>query len=139
MQTFLPLPTLSGACLDPLRLGKQRVEAFQIYLALTNPGYGWQHHPAVKMWRGYTGALCAYGRSCCDEWTARGYRNSISFPHLDVVVPPWVGGPIHETHRAALLIKAEDDWLFRGDDRALKHYAQYDWGPTPLTYTYYWP
>ena len=47
--------------LDPLRLGKQRVEALQILRALTVPGYGWRHHPAVKMWAGYEEALVRYG------------------------------------------------------------------------------
>lgn len=53
MQTFLPSPnfTQSAQFLDPQRLGKQRVEALQILTALTNPAYGWQHHPAVQMWR----------------------------------------------------------------------------------------
>ncbi|MEU7740966.1 MSMEG_6728 family protein [Nonomuraea sp. NPDC049158] len=59
MQTFLPYPDFArtAAVLDPLRLGKQRVEALQILRALTIPGYGWRHHPAVRMWASYEEAL----------------------------------------------------------------------------------
>lgn len=28
---------------------------------LVGPGYGWRHHPAVKMWRGWEEALVRYG------------------------------------------------------------------------------
>jgi len=44
MQTFLPYQnfTKSAQCLDRQRLGKQRVEAWQILQAITNPSYGWQ-------------------------------------------------------------------------------------------------
>ena len=51
MQTFLPYPdfTASAAALDPRRLGKQRVEALQVLRGLTVAGYGWRHHPAVRM------------------------------------------------------------------------------------------
>lgn len=54
MQTFLPYPSFreSAKCLDNKRLGKQRVECIQIIKAINNPKYGWQNHPAVKMWRG---------------------------------------------------------------------------------------
>src|SRR4051812_49870546 len=55
MQTFLPYAgfTASAEVLDPKRLGKQRVETLQVLRGLTLPTYGWRHHPAVKMWRGY--------------------------------------------------------------------------------------
>ena len=36
--------------LDNKRLGKQRVEAYQIIRALTGESQGWIHHPATKMW-----------------------------------------------------------------------------------------
>ena len=55
MQTFLPYPdyAASAKVLDRQRLGKQRVENLQIIKALLDPTYGWQNHPAVKMWRGH--------------------------------------------------------------------------------------
>ncbi len=58
MQTFLPYEdfTLSAQCLDYRRLGKQRVEALQIFNALTGASTkdgreyrGWINHPATKM------------------------------------------------------------------------------------------
>jgi len=50
MQTFLPEFTFALAVsrLDWRRLGKQRVEAAQIIKALSDPTYGWQHHPADR-------------------------------------------------------------------------------------------
>ena len=61
MQTFLPYPDdrASAADLDDRRLGKQRVETLQILRALTWRTYGWQNHPAVRMWRGFVPALVA--------------------------------------------------------------------------------
>ncbi|MDT5035120.1 MAG: hypothetical protein QOE03_305, partial [Micromonosporaceae bacterium] len=55
VQTFLPYPEFatSARVLDQRRLGKQRVEAIQVLRGLIVPGYGWRHHPAVKMWAGY--------------------------------------------------------------------------------------
>jgi len=63
VQTFLPYADFAATAsvLDPSRLGKQRVEAPQIVRAVTVPGYGWRHHPAARMWRGYEEALGAYG------------------------------------------------------------------------------
>ncbi len=74
MQTFLPYEDFvaSAAVLDDRRLGKQRVETYQILRALTWPAYGWKNHPAVRMWRGFTPALVRYGLDVCDAWEARG-------------------------------------------------------------------
>ena len=76
MQTFLPYPDFrqSAAALDTARLGKQRVEALQTLRALVIPEYGWQTHPAVRMWMGYVPALTMYGLAMVDEWTERGHR-----------------------------------------------------------------
>lgn len=78
MQTFLPYPSFyeSARCLDNKRLGKQRVEAWQIYCALTVPGYGWQNHPAVRQWKNYNNFLIFYGIMICLEWLSRGYKDS---------------------------------------------------------------
>ena len=59
---------MSVATLDTLRLGEQRVEALQVLRALTRPGYRWQHHPAVRMWRAHAEAVAAYGLAVCAEW-----------------------------------------------------------------------
>ena len=61
MQTFLPYADFvkTAKCLDYRRLGKQRVEAFQILNILEGKTTkaGWKHHPAVLMWEGYENAL----------------------------------------------------------------------------------
>ena len=121
MQTFLPYPSFerSAKVLDYRRLGKQRVEAWQIYLALFDPDYGWQNHPAVKMWRGYELALAWYGLYMCDEWKYRGYKDTMSDKFHKVIeaypgdatrffyaVPPWVGNrKFHKSHKSNLLRK----------------------------------
>ena len=61
MQTFLPYSCFkqTANCLDYRRLGKQRVEAFQILNILEDitPNSRWKTHPAVLMWKGYENAL----------------------------------------------------------------------------------
>lgn len=136
MQTFLPLPdlTLSASVLDRQRLGKQRVECKQIYLALTDPTYGWRNHPAVKMWRGYEPALAAYGALVCREWRARGYSDTLKTwftDRVDVVLsftlPPWFGNPaFHLSHRSNLLRKLPS------------HYRTF-WPTDPDNLPYIWP
>jgi hypothetical protein len=76
MQTFLPSPSfeMSALALDKARLGKQRVEAYQILRALEGKSKGWTNHPATKMWRGYERALRQYLRIMIFEWMARGYK-----------------------------------------------------------------
>ena len=61
MQTFLPYPDFNKSiqALEYRRLGKQRVEAYQI-LRTIKTGGGWSHHPTVKMWRGHINALKLY-------------------------------------------------------------------------------
>lgn len=121
MQTFLPYPDFqqSAAVLDPARLGKQRVEALQMLRALVIPEYGWQSHPAVRMWMGYVPALTLYGLAMADEWTKRGFpdntRDNIrefapQAAHPDyaakIPMPPWLGEPeFHLSHRSNLIRK----------------------------------
>lgn len=118
MQTFLPYPDYrqSAETLDRQRLGKQRVETWQILKALTDPTYGWQHHPAVKMWRGHEGQLVAYGLAVCDTWQRRGYVDTVHGRLVDLVVayplwathqpPRWLGDEqFHLSHRAKLVAK----------------------------------
>ncbi len=78
MQTFLPFADFeaSARALDLKRLGKQRVEAIQVVRALTVPGYGWRHHPAAKMWRGYEEALGRYGLTICEVWVEKGFDDT---------------------------------------------------------------
>jgi hypothetical protein len=116
MQTFLPFPCFAAsACsLDVKRLGKQRVETWQIYLALTKPVYGWKNHPATRMWRGFETALLDYGIAICDEWLARGYNDTMRQRFIDerakrdadAVLPPWFGDEqLHLSHQSNLVRK----------------------------------
>ena len=123
MQTFLPYadPRASAACLDDRRLGKQRVETFQVLRAITWPTYGWKHHPVTRMWRGFVPALVAYGLACVDEWAARGHADATRAALLEFTagvepgwdelhdtgeLPPWIGDEaFHLSHRSALVQK----------------------------------
>ena len=79
MQTFLPFPSFeeSAASLDYRRLGKQRLEAWQILKALRGEARGWAGHPAVRMWRGHEASLARYGIAVCREWVSRSYADSM--------------------------------------------------------------
>lgn len=114
MQTFLPYPDFkkSAQCLDYKRLGKQRVEAYQILRIVTGERTegGWIGHPAVLMWKGYPNALKLYLRACIEEWITRGYNNTMEIPKVDnekdVKMPLWFGDEkLHASHRSNLLRK----------------------------------
>ncbi|MEU6026197.1 MSMEG_6728 family protein [Streptomyces tauricus] len=134
MQTFLPYSdfTRSAAVLDRARLGKQRVEALQVLRGLTVPGYGWRHHPAVRMWIGYEEALVRYGLDVCAMWVAEGRADTCATTLVtdfglyrpgaavrvqedladDGELPPWLGDPaFHLSHRSALVRKAPEVYL----------------------------
>ena len=79
MQTFLPVSDFAASAriLDDARLGKQRVEAYQIIRTLDGVTKGWRNHPAVRMWRGYEPALIEYSLVICAEWDRRGYADTV--------------------------------------------------------------
>lgn len=108
MQTFLPYPNFKKSleCLDYRRLGKQRVEAYQILNALKGES-GWKHHPAVKMWKGYENALKLYMNIAIDTWKSRGYKNTMKRAKVGkVIYPKWLGDEeFHASHRSNLLRK----------------------------------
>ncbi|TQS18427.1 MSMEG_6728 family protein [Microbispora sp. KK1-11] len=128
MQTFLPYPDFAATArvLDPLRLGKQRVEALQVLRTLTVPGYGWRHHPVAHMWAGYEEALVRYGLEIVTVWCDLGRADTcagtmtrelldfrgIGTPRTQAALaeagelPPWLGdAALHLSHRSALLRK----------------------------------
>ena len=80
MQTFLPFPDFkrSARALDQRRLGAQRVEALQVFNALTVPGHGYRHHPAARMWRGYEEGLLRYALTMAEEWQRRGFDDTVA-------------------------------------------------------------
>lgn len=138
MITFLPSSsfTQSASWLDRARLGKQRLEVLGLLEALE---YGtssrWRRHPAARMWEGYERMLATYGVAICSEWVGRGYQDTMKdriiraglrFPVTTLREPEWMNGPIHATHRAALLAKAP------------AHYGQFGWTEEPRI-AYFWP
>lgn len=139
MNTFLPYSDFkkSAQCLDYKRLGKQRVETWQIYLALTEENYGWKNHPIVKMWKGYELALLDYGMCICEEWINRGYKDTLynrfkeefniwQGPNLRIFYPSWLGNrKFHASMRSNLLRKDK------------KYYSQFKWKEKD-NLSYYW-
>lgn len=117
MQTFLPYASFekSARCLDNKRLGKQRVEVYQILRALMGKTHGWRNHPAVRMWEDCEATLTLYGMFCCDEWVRREFRDTTKEKILALIpehgktfleTPWWWGVPaFHRSHRRALLAK----------------------------------
>jgi len=130
MQTFLPSPrfTISLSCLDRQRLGKQRVEVWQ----LLNKHF--PHHPCHAMWQGYRNCLAYYGLVACYLWRARGYRDSLLQkigrfyrPTSKITFPPWLGNQaFHASHRSNLLRKN------------FPYYSQLGWKESP-NLPYIWP
>jgi len=131
MQTFLPFPNSkkSAQCLDWRRLGKQRVESYQIHLIVSGQRTvgGWINHPAVTMWRGFADALADYHNEMIDEWVARGYQNNMDkLPVVELVMPYWWGDEdLHASHRSNLLRKDYD------------YYSQFGW-TEPSNLEYVW-
>lgn len=140
MQTFLPLPSFdaSARVLDRQRLGNQRIEVKQILKQLLGQSFGWQHHPAVKMWRGHEFALAEYGMLTCQEWKRRGYKDNTELFFLDVMQslrlgdfdkdkPVWFGDEnFHLSHRSNLVRKLPS------------HYGLL-WPDCPDNLPYVWP
>jgi hypothetical protein len=129
--------------LDRRRLGKQRVETLQVLRALVIPGYGRRHHPAAKMWTGYTEALTRYGLEVCAVWQETGAADTCAGKLLDRYgsaavrsqaelaaageLPPWLGDDaVHRSRRPALVRKDPG------------HYRR--WFPdVPADLPYVWP
>jgi len=127
MQTFLPVADFeeSARLLDSPRLGKQRVETLQVLRALELPDYGWTSHPVVRMWRGRTPALVAYGLASVRVWRERGFADTthtliaefapdvVGVPQEELaragMLPSWIGDEaVHLSHRSNLLAKEPD-------------------------------
>lgn len=133
MQTFLPYPDFiqSVKVLDYRRLGKQRVETFQVLNVLLErtTTKGWRNHPVTRMWAGYEEALKLYQNFTILEWIDRGYNNNMKFEQIDhrnILLPPWFGNnEFHRSHRSNLLRKDYE------------YYSEYFDEPSDLEY--YWP
>lgn len=141
MQTFLPVPDFdqSARMLDRARLGKQRIEAKQLLLALdaianpalATPRRGWMRHPCTLMWLGFESALAQYGLAVCDAWIARGYKDTTRpffaeriDPLAAVELPWWLGSDVfHHRHRSRLVHKMAEHYspLFPDADPSLNY------------------
>ena len=135
MQTFLPYPNFfkTVRCLDWKRLGKQRVEAYQLINILTDLNStkkGWRHHPAALMWSGFEESLKLYCNCCISEWISRGYKNNMKQYEIDfskLKFPCWFGNDqFHSTHRSNLLRKN------------FEYYSQFGWKES-ADLEYFWP
>lgn len=141
MQTFVPYPSFqqSARVIDNKRLGKQVIEAQQIFKALTLPEYGWKNHPATKMWRGHELSLVNYAEEFNIEWRQRRDKNHGAWLNLlaivaDTDLPPesaklpgwWGDSRVHDTHKANLLRKDPE------------HYKHFAYLVKPME-GYYWP
>lgn len=139
MQTFVPTGvdfTDTAQLLDYRRLGKQRVEAWQILNTITGQSAGWANHPAVKMWKGHETALALYGAAMCAEWVERGYNDSMlprflevlgDLQNLKFIYPAWLHNEdIVMSHRSNLIRKFPE------------HYSPL-WPEVPNNLPYIWP
>lgn len=146
MQTFLPYSDFaaSAAALDYKRLGKQRVETFQLLNAIRGVDKfgepkqhkGWVNHPAAVMWRQYVPALALYGLAMSSEWIARGYKDTMyeRFETIlvdgvrDIEMPYWFGREeFHTSHQSNLLRKDFDFYSQRFD--GVRSDLDYVWYP----------
>lgn len=126
VNTFLPYADFiqSAKALDYRRLGKQRVEAWQILNALLGNSKGWTNHPATNMWRGHEKALCEYGIAICDEWINRGYKDTMRERFIslhsqlpDTGLPEFIGNlEFHVSHQSNLKRKDADHYPFEVPD-----------------------
>lgn len=131
MQTFLPYPDIKQSLqsLDNKRLGKQRVEAYQIISAITKrpkldgtPYKGWLNHPCSIMWKNHVELLKFYMNCCIDEWEERGFKNTMKREIIleTLEYPKWFGNKLfHNSHKSNLLKK---DSVF---------YSKYNWNVNP--------
>lgn len=146
VNTFLPYSDFvdTAKSLDYRRLGKQRVEAWQILQALLGNTRGWVNHPATKMWRGHERALCDYGIAICNEWITRGYQDTmrekfiaIHSELIDTGLPEWLGNyDFHRSHQSNLKRKDAEYYNFDVEDDLPYLWVdattmKYTWGKRP--------
>lgn len=117
VNTFVPYWNMRkiAKTLDYKRLGKQRVEGYQIWRTLKGVTHGWKNHPAVLSWKGYEDALALYTNTMIREWIRRGYKNTMKFlVHPKKVVLPWWWGwePVRLSHMSNLKRKDPEYYSF---------------------------
>lgn len=131
MQTFLPYKDFKECAkvLDYKRLGKQRVEAKQIFDCIYYQNR-WKNHPTVKMWIGYEGALALYHNEMISEWIRRGYNNNMPYiVYKDTINFPWWLGyeDFHKAMRSRLIQKYPEYYLLHFNDDKGFNDSKYLW------------
>ena len=138
MQTFVPYGAnfdRNAQVLDRQRLGKQRVETWQILNAIRGLSKGWVNHPATVMWREHPEALIYYGIAMCDEWIGRGYSDTMRDRFVALTdrslfwidLPSWLNQEdVMVSHRSNLIRKRPDIY-------------QQVWPEVPNDLPYVWP
>lgn len=127
-------PVVAAQMLDDKRLNAQRGnEGLVVVRALVawdrGEPRGYQHHPAVVMWRGHLRALCEYQCVMAREWRSRGYQDGCLPEYLerwrrapDTGWPPWWGDhAIHETHRLWLVSRRPEHYAHLWPDLPVLH------------------
>lgn len=152
MQTFLPYVDFvkTAQCLDWRRLGKQRVEAWQIIdvsiKVRENKNPKWKNHPARLMWEKHLNALCTYGIAICNEWISRGYRDTMRSKFLELRKrfedngnPLWMERQdFFLAHKSNLIRKGRERLIKKGKADVLNHYKGL-WPDVPEDLPYVWP
>jgi hypothetical protein len=113
MQVFLPYDDFvkSLQSLDDKRLGKQRVETYQLIAGLegrptlTGKPYskGRVNHPISQMFRDNIPALKQYLNDSIDVWVARGKNNTMKKEIIteEITMPVWFGDEeFHKTKKS---------------------------------------
>jgi hypothetical protein len=124
--------------LDRARLGKQRVEVYQILRVLLGYSKGWINHPCVRQWKGYEWQLYIYGLTICQEWRNRGYKDSVRDKMMDMMgkfaaldypntIPSWLGNEEYHAAMRSNLLRKDPIW-----------YGKFGW-TEPNNLPYIWP
>jgi len=133
MQTFMTHDNYvdTAKVLDNKRLGKQRVEAYQILKALRgdyNDTGAWVNHPATVMWRDHQYELALYGLTISVEFHERGFDGySMMQKFTDICnelqssntesYPWWVNNELLlMTHQSNLMRKDSEYYSFNVPD-----------------------
>lgn len=128
MNTFIPDLNFQvcASLLDDKRLFKQAVEAKQIIAILTTGKtkdgrdypLSMKHHPIVKAWEGYEGALCLYYNNMLREIKIR-QRVNTTMGFIEVLgeleYPPWINKKVCEMYQAHLIRKDSIHYKFNVD------------------------
>jgi len=162
MQIFLPFADFikSLTALDSKRLGKQRIEAFQLWLAITNRTnkVGWKRHPLVKMWQGFEVALRDYICKSVEIFGSRKtkdgkrfYDNTKMLEYIDkydlkiksdevITLPSFIGkDEFHDSHKAMLFHKGKMEVdLSEMEGKKLSNYYEH-FKDFAYIKAYFWP